>query len=91
MDGRFRAMLTKQTRPISMSAIQKMRKSGLFRDLGDEVTCDRHSIRINPQNDTNDNDKVCAVLIPGKNSCVQLNSCRYEVLIMFFVYLFTIL
>lgn len=64
-DERFRASIAQRTRPFSMSAIQKMRNCGLFRDLGDEVTCNRISIRINPRNDISDNDKVCAVLIPG--------------------------
>lgn len=68
MDGHFRALVSDPSRPITTTAIQKMRKNGLLRNLGDEATSNRISIRINPQSGTNDNDKVCAVLIPGKES-----------------------
>lgn len=66
MDGRFRALIAQESRPITMTAIQKMRKNGLFRNLGDEATSNRISVKLNPRCETKDHEKVCAVLIPGE-------------------------
>lgn len=57
-------MIAQETRPITLGAIQKMRNNGLFRNLGEETTSNRISIRLNPGTSSVDG-TICAALIPG--------------------------
>lgn len=66
MQNHFTSLEQQVPRPFSLSAIQLLKTNDLFRSLGDESTSNSISIRLNPRSEQDDNDKPCAVVLPGK-------------------------